>query len=171
MAPGPSEWLRGVGRTVQIERMGEWLRGRGWTLAVAESCTGGMIGARITAVSGSSDYFVGGVIAYANAVKVDLLGVREDVLFREGAVSDVVACAMAAGVRARLSADVALSVTGVAGPTGGTPDKPVGTVYIGLATPSGVAAEHFCFEGKRDAIRAAACTAALNLLEAALHKP
>lgn len=171
MAPGPSEWLRGVGHTVQIERMGEWLRGRGWTLAVAESCTGGMIGARITAVSGSSDYFVGGVIAYANAVKVDLLGVREDVLFREGAVSDVVACAMAAGVRARLSADVALSVTGVAGPTGGTPDKPVGTVYIGLATPSGVAAEHFCFEGKRDAIRAAACTAALNLLEAALDKP
>ena len=110
--------------SAQVDRIGEALRARGWTLAVAESCTGGMIGARVTAVSGSSDYFVGGVIAYADATKVALLGVDEAEMAREGAVSDEVARQMAAGVRTRLDADIALSVTGVAGPRGGTPGKP-----------------------------------------------
>lgn len=113
--------------------VGRLLRERGYTVAVAESCTGGHVTHQLTNVSGSSSYVVGSIIAYSNAVKVGLLDVDPDVLDADGAVSEAVARQMARGVRARLGADVGVSTTGVAGPTGGTPDKPVGTVWIGYA--------------------------------------
>ena len=115
--------------------IGSLLRRRGQTVATAESCTGGLIGSLLTDVSGSSDYYLGGVIAYANEVKQHLLGVDATTLAAVGAVSEQVALAMARGVRHLLGADYGLSTTGIAGPTGGTPDKPVGLVYIALVGP------------------------------------
>ncbi len=105
----------------------------GKTLAVAESCTGGLIGHRLTQVSGSSVAFLGGVVAYHNSVKEKTLGVPGDVLEREGAVSEATAAAMAEGVRRLLGADIALAVTGIAGPTGGTEERPGGLTYVGLS--------------------------------------
>ena len=110
-------------------------RERGLTLATAESCTGGLVAARLTSVPGSSDVFLGAVVAYADEVKARELGVPAEVLERHGAVSAEAAAAMAAGARARLGADVAVAVTGVAGPGGGTPEKPVGLVYLHAAGP------------------------------------
>ena len=107
-------------------------RAEGIRIAVAESCTGGMLGARITAVPGSSDVFIGGVLAYENTTKVEMLGVEPADIETHGAVSEVVAVAMARGVRRRLSTDIGISITGIAGPGGGTPEKPVGTVWIAL---------------------------------------
>ena len=109
----------------------------GETLSVAESCTGGELGQMITEISGSSDYFWGGVIAYNNSVKVDLLGVNPEDLVKFGAVSSIVAEQMAVGIKKHLSTTWGLSITGIAGPTGGTRTKPVGLVYIGLAEPNG----------------------------------
>jgi competence/damage-inducible protein CinA-like protein len=145
--------------------VGTQLRRQGARLAVAESCTGGLIAQRITEVTGSSDYFEGGVIAYANAVKQDLVGVSEETLSRYGAVSVETARAMAAGVRRRLSTDWALSVTGIAGPGGGSAEKPVGTVCFGLAGGSqdDVAVERR-LAGNREAIRRWAAAIALDLL-------
>jgi nicotinamide-nucleotide amidase len=117
--------------------VGQLLIGKGQTLAVAESCTGGGLGQMLTEIPGSSSYFMGGIISYANQVKIDLLGVNEADLAREGAVSETVACQMAAGVKARLGTDWGVSITGVAGPGGGTETKPVGLVYIGIARPNG----------------------------------
>jgi PncC family amidohydrolase len=114
--------------------VGELLRRRGLRLAVAESCTGGLIGHRITNVPGSSTYYVGSVTAYAYEAKVRLLGVRWGTLEKYGAVSQETALEMARGVRLALAADVGLSVTGIAGPAGGTPEKPVGLVWIGLSS-------------------------------------
>jgi nicotinamide-nucleotide amidase len=142
--------------------VGERLQTARSTLAVAESCTGGSLGGMITAISGSSSYFWGGVISYDNSVKIGLLGVNPNDLAEEGAVSHVVAAQMAAGVRDRLKTTWGLSITGVAGPTGGTPSKPVGLVYIGLAGPRGVQSfEHrFGALRGRDWIRhLSACTA------------
>ncbi len=109
------------------------LRRRGWKLAVAESCTGGLLGHWITQVSGSSAYFLGGVIAYANELKRDLLNVPQATLERYGAVSAPTAAAMAQGVRHLTGAEVGVAITGIAGPSGGTPQKPVGTVYLAVA--------------------------------------
>lgn len=117
--------------------VGALLRARGLTVALAESCTGGLVAHRLTNVPGSSGYVVGGVVAYSNAVKVDLLGVDAGVLRRDGAVSEEVARAMARGVRARLGADIGIATTGIAGPGGGTADKPVGLVWIGYADAHG----------------------------------
>ncbi len=122
--------------------VGDALRAAGQTLAVAESCTGGGLGAMLTAVAGSSAYFLGGAIAYANAAKVELLGVDADTLATHGAVSDPIARQMAAGIRKRLGADWGLAITGIAGPGGGSPEKPVGLVYIGLVGPNGAAVAH-----------------------------
>ncbi len=141
----------------------------GKTLAVAESCTGGLIGQRITGIGGSSRVFVGGVIAYANHVKTDLLGVSAGVLETVGAVSPETAEAMALGARDALSADLAVSVTGIAGPEGGSADRPVGLVYIGLADGTRCIVERFVFEGDRGQIRWAASTAALEMILA--HVP
>ena len=109
----------------------------GQTLAVAESCTGGGLGEAITEVSGSSSYFLGGVISYSNDVKIDLLDVDRQVLDENGAVSAIVAEQMAIGVKAKLKSDWGISITGIAGPTGGTDSKPVGLVYVGIADPEG----------------------------------
>lgn len=145
--------------------IGALLSARGATLAVAESCTGGMLGAAITAVSGSSRYFLGGVIAYDNAVKERLLGVPRGVLLSHGAVSDAVARRMAEGVRKRLKADYGIATTGVAGPGGGTREKPVGLVFVAVAGPDGTVAARCRLRGGRAAVRRAACNAALAMLE------
>lgn len=140
------------------------------TLSVAESCTGGLIGRMITDVPGSSRWFRGGVICYSNEAKRDLLGVPEAVLAAHGAVSMPTAEAMAVGARARLGADFALSVTGIAGPWGATPDKPVGYVCIGLATDTGVEAREFRFgaDSPRWVVRERSALTALNWLRRAL---
>lgn len=144
--------------------VGAMLAGRGLRLAVAESCTGGHVADRLTNVSGSSAYVVGGVLAYSNRVKVDVLGVDPGVLDREGAVSEAVARQMARGVRERLGADIGLSTTGVAGPTGGSPEKPVGTVWIGYADAEGDFALLRRFVDDRILNKELSATAALDLV-------
>jgi nicotinamide-nucleotide amidase len=145
----------------------ENLRSRKLTLAVAESCTGGMLGERITAIPGSSDVFLGGVIAYHNDVKLTMLGVGSDLLQRAGAVSEEAALQMAAGVRAKLGADVGVSVTGIAGPGGGTPEKPVGLVWIAV-NGSESTARRFHLIGDRAEIRQRAAQAALEMVRRAV---
>ena len=140
------------------------LSSRGLVCATAESCTGGGVGAAITSVPGSSSVFAGGVISYANEVKRDLLGVPEEVLSAKGAVSPECAAAMAEGVRRLLKVDVAVSLTGIAGPDGGSAEKPVGLVWFGLTTPSGVRTERAIFPGGRAQVRAAAVEHALGML-------
>ena len=121
-----------------IEKLvGDELRERGWRLAIAESCTGGLIGHRITNISGSSTYYLGSITAYAYRAKVRLLGVSWDTLEKFGAVSEETVSEMAKGIRHALAADIGLSVSGISGPTGGTPEKPVGYAWIGLNTPQG----------------------------------
>jgi nicotinamide-nucleotide amidase len=155
------------GRTVD-DLVADGLRAHQATVAVAESCTGGLLGARLSARPGSSDYFSGGVITYSNEVKMELLGVPPGMLAEYGAVSDEVAGAMAEGVRAATGADYALAVTGVAGPGGGTPDKPVGLVYTACAGPNGTEVARGHFPGDRAAVRDYSVTRALHLLLAYL---
>jgi len=143
-------------------------RERGLTLATAESCTGGMVAERLTAVPGSSDVFVGSVVAYADSVKTSELGVPADVLAQHGAVSAEAAAAMAAGARERLGADAAVAVTGIAGPAGGTEEKPVGLVYLHAEAPTGGRGVEFQFPGDRDSIRRRATVTALHLLRRVL---
>lgn len=138
---------------------------RGLTLATAESCTGGLIAGAITAVPGSSSIFTHGFVTYANAAKTQMLDVPEAMLALHGAVSEPVARAMAAGARTRAGTDYAVSTTGVAGPGGGTAEKPVGTIWFGLAGPDGTQAYHKLFQGSREAVRVQAVTFALTLLE------
>lgn len=140
------------------------LRGGGLRLAVAESCTGGLVAKRLTDVPGASDVFHGGVVAYANAAKVSLLGVDEDALLRGGAVSEAVAAAMAAGVARRMGTQVGVGVTGVAGPGGGTEEKPVGTVWMAAAVHGRVVTRHESFAGDREAVRERAAQGVLFLL-------
>jgi nicotinamide-nucleotide amidase len=139
-------------------------RARGLTLATAESCTGGLVAARLTSVPGSSDVFVGSVVAYADAMKVRELEVSEELLAAHGAVSAEVAAAMARGARERLGADVAVAVTGIAGPGGGTPEKPVGLVYLHASGPTGERAVDFTFGHDRETVRARATATALHLV-------
>jgi PncC family amidohydrolase len=150
--------------------IGRLLVQHGLTLAIAESCTGGLVSHRITNVSGSSTYFLGGVISYANEAKVHLLGVSPETLEKFGAVSSETVLAMARGVRGALSADIGISTSGIAGPTGGTPDKPVGTVWIGFSTATGEEARHFLFEGNRLTVKEQAAQAALHILLDHLQK-
>ncbi len=146
-------------------------RARGLTLATAESCTGGLVAARLTEVPGSSDVFVGGIVAYSDGVKRGELGVPEDVLAAHGAVSAETAAAMAAGVRARLGADVGVAVTGVAGPGGGTEEKPVGLVFFHAAGPDGEEALRFELPGDREWIRTRSAVTALHLVRRLLEQP
>lgn len=146
----------------------EALRARGMRVAVAESCTGGMLGMRLTAIPGSSDVVEGGTIAYANAVKVRELGVGEGILAAHGAVSEETAREMARGVRARFDVDVGVGITGVAGPGGGTPDKPVGTFCVGVDVRGAIRSVRTSGVGDRHEIRQRATQAALNLLRKAL---
>ena len=134
------------------------------TCATAESCTGGGVGYEITGVSGSSAVFWGGVISYDNSVKRDVLGVPEEVLATKGAVSSECAAAMAEGVRQLLKTDLAVSLTGIAGPGGGSAEKPVGLVWFGLASQAGTTTEKKIFPGDREAVRTAAIEHALTLL-------
>lgn len=151
-----------------VEVVSDALRGAGQTLAVAESCTGGMLGARITAPAGASDHFLGGVLSYADAVKRDLLGVPAGTLAAHGAVSEPVARAMAEGVRRVTGADWGLSITGIAGPGGGTADKPVGLVFIGRSGPAGTVVERHLFRSDRDLVRERSVVHALHLLRRGL---
>lgn len=144
-------------------------REAGATLSAAESCTGGMIGASLTDVPGSSEVFLGSAVAYSNGAKTALLGVSEGALARHGAVSEQVAVEMARGAREAFGTHMAVSTTGIAGPGGGTPEKPVGSVWIGLADSSQARAEHFLMPGSRDAIRARATAIALDLLRGKLR--
>jgi nicotinamide-nucleotide amidase len=137
---------------------------RGLTLATAESCTGGMVAARLTGISGASEVLLGGVVAYANGVKEGELGVPAALLEEHGAVSPEVAAAMARGARERLGADVAVAVTGIAGPDGGTPEKPVGLVYLHVEGPDGGRGREFSFPGDRASIRARSTVGALHLV-------
>jgi nicotinamide-nucleotide amidase len=146
------------------ELVGQRLKACGLTLAVAESCTGGLIGHRLTNVPGSSDYFLGGVVSYSNAAKHDLLRVPAETLAQRGAVSPETARDMAQGVRATFNAAVGLAVTGIAGPSGGSAAKPVGTVYIGLATPDSEDVWHYQFFGDRSQIKTLTAETALDRL-------
>lgn len=148
----------------QAAAVGDALRRRGWTLAVGESCTGGMLGAAFTETPGSSRYFRGGAIAYANDVKERVLGVGADVIARHGAVSVETAQAMARGAARMFGADVGVGVTGIAGPDGGTEFKPVGAVYVAVARAQTAAVREFRFAGNRAAVRAAAVRAAMDLV-------
>jgi len=134
------------------------------SIGVAESCTGGMLGARLTAVPGSSDIVRGGVIAYDDAVKQSLLGVSPNLLGEHGSVSEPVVRAMASGIRAALGVDAALAITGIAGPGGGSEDKPVGTVWIALDIGGDVQARRFAMVGDRAEIRHRSAQAALEML-------
>ena len=147
----------------------ELCRGRGLTLATAESCTGGLVSARLTAVPGASTVFKGGVVSYANEVKESALGVAPELLERHGAVSAEAAQAMAEGVRARLGADIGVSVTGVAGPDGGTEDKPVGLVFVHAVGPDGEEARRSELPGDREMIRGRATAAALHVVRRLLQ--
>lgn len=148
--------------------VGETLRDRGLKIAVAESCTGGLVMGRLTEVPGSSAWVVGGVVAYDNAIKTLELGVGEEDLRAHGAVSEPVARAMARGVRERFKADVGVAVTGIAGPSGGTPEKPVGTVVIGVVVPAAETIRTFSFPGDRATVRLHSIAAALNMVRVAL---
>lgn len=144
--------------------IGRLLRHKGWTLATAESCTGGLLAERITAVSGASDYFDRALVTYSNRAKMELLDVPEEMLMAHGAVSEPVALAMAEGARKRSGAEAAIAITGIAGPTGGSAEKPVGTVFMACATPGRNVAERHLFSGSREQIRQSAAQAALALL-------
>jgi PncC family amidohydrolase len=145
-------------------QIGTLLRERGLKITTAESCTGGLIAHRITNVPGSSDYFVGGVVAYAYEAKVAQLGVSWDTLQAYGAVSRETVLEMARGAREALGAEIAVSVTGIAGPGGGMPNKPIGTTWIGLSTPEGEFARHFVWGGDRLENKELSAEAALQLV-------
>ncbi len=145
-------------------RVGELLREHGLTLGSAESCTGGLLGHRLTNIPGSSDYYLGGVISYADAVKRALLGVDAAVLARAGAVSEEVAGQMAAGVRRLLRADIGIGITGIAGPGGATPGKPVGLVYIALSAPGVERCERHVWPHDRSGNKEASAQRALEML-------
>jgi len=147
------------------------LRIRGFDLAIAESCTGGYLAGAVTAIPGASDYLKGGVVAYANEVKERVVGVDPTLLREHGAVSEPTARAMAEGIRERLGTDVGIGVTGVAGPGGGTDEKPVGLVYIAVATPMGTAVRRDVWPGGRAEVRAASVCAALELLLSCVKRP
>lgn len=152
------------------ETIGQLLVERRLTLAIAESCTGGLIGHRLTNVPGSSEYFLGGVIAYAYEAKERLLGVRPETLVNFGAVSEQTAREMARGARQALGARLAVAVTGIAGPGGATPEKPLGLTWIALSAPDYEQAERYVWKGDRQSNKAQSAEAALKLVEAYLRR-
>ena len=143
-------------------------RKRGWSLSVAESCTGGLVAGCLTAIPGSSRFFLGGVIAYSNRLKTGLLGVPSEIIDSQGAVSEETALAMARGLVKVTGADCGISVTGVAGPGGGTPGKPVGTVWFAVVSPVLELSRSYRFHGERDEVRNRSVQAALELFLEAL---
>jgi nicotinamide-nucleotide amidase len=145
-----------------------WLQMRNLTVAVAESCTGGLLAERLTSLAGSSRYFLGGAVVYSNQLKTELAGVPEDMIHRHGAVSREVAAALAEGIRYRCESKLGVGITGVAGPGGGTPDKPVGLVFHAVASDSGTEVIQRNFGGDRKRIRRFASTMALDMVRRAL---
>lgn len=137
---------------------------KGLSIAVAESCTGGLIATQLTDIPGSSSYFLGGIVAYHNDLKVNFLGVSTDTLGKYGAVSKETAIEMAQGIRKRSGANLGLAVTGIAGPSGGSSDKPVGLVFIALETDDKILCREFRFPGRRQAVRQGTAVSALNML-------
>ena len=150
---------------IEAEHLLARLRARGLRLVTAESCTGGLIAASLTALPGASDVLAGGIVAYSNALKIALLGVPPALLAQHGAVSDPVARAMAEGARVRAAVDLAIAVTGIAGPGGGSSEKPVGLVYLAAASASQTLAERHIFPGDRAQVRAASVRAAFMLID------
>ena len=161
----------GEGEDSYAAAVGRSLRSRGATLAVAESCTGGLIGAMLTSVPGSSDYLLLDAVTYANAAKERVLHVPPEVLMAHGAVSSECVRAMAVNARDVAGADLAIAVSGIAGPSGGTPQKPVGTVFFALATAHGVTARERRFAGDRTSVQRQAAWAALAMVRAACQGP
>jgi nicotinamide-nucleotide amidase len=170
LLPPLERWLFSMEERPVEEHVLTLLRARGLTFATAESCTGGLVAARVTSVPGSSASFLGSIVAYADEVKREDLGVPTDVLAEHGAVSAETAAAMAHGARERLRADVAVAVTGIAGPGGGTPEKPVGLVYLHAEGPDGGLGREFSFPGDRASIRARATVGALHLVRRLLSE-
>jgi nicotinamide-nucleotide amidase len=160
----------GYDETTIEAAVGELLRSRGETLAVAESCTGGLLGSRITDVSGSSSYFLGGAICYTGAAKIALAGVDPALIAANGEVSEPVAIALANGIRERFGSTWGVGITGIAGPTGGTPEKPVGTVHIAVAWPGGHKHRHILWQGPRAIVKWYSTQQALDLLRRCVLK-
>jgi len=162
------DWM--IDNNVPLENLiGDLLRARGLKLATAESCTGGLVGDRITNIPGSSDYYLGGVVAYSYEAKVALLGVSWGTLAQYGAVSRETVLEMARGARKALGANIAVSISGIAGPGGGLPNKPVGTTWTGLSAPEGDWARIHLFNGDRTQNKASSAEAALKFLADYLH--
>lgn len=153
-----------------LNRVSNLLKEKHLTVATAESCTGGLIAHSLTNISGSSDYFDRGVVSYSNNAKTELLGVSEEMLKKYGAVSEQVAKAMAEGVRTKSNVDIGISTTGIAGPTGGTKEKPVGLVYIAVSTTKNTIVKKFQFTGNRLQNKESTCNAALQMLLDTLNK-
>jgi nicotinamide-nucleotide amidase len=170
LLPPIERWLFSRDERPVEEHVLALCRAQGLTLATAESCTGGMVAARLTSIPGSSDVFLGSVVAYADEVKQAQLGVPAEILAAHGAVSAEAAAAMARGARELLGADVAVAVTGIAGPGGGTEEKPVGLVYLHAEGPDGGAGREFSFPGDRDSIRARSVVGALHLVRRLLTR-
>lgn len=173
MNPTDSNTLSNAERTTLVSRglAADLLIANGWKLATAESCTGGLIAARCTDLAGSSDWFDRGFVTYSNAAKTEMLGVDAALIAQHGAVSEPVVRAMAQGALQHAQAQVAVAVTGVAGPSGGSAAKPVGTVWLGWATPAGVVSELRHFAGDRAQVRAATVAHALQRLASLLQTP
>ncbi|MBC7081571.1 MAG: CinA family protein [Thermoplasmatales archaeon] len=153
-----------------IERIAELLKKNNLWIATAESCTAGLIAHTLTNISGSSEYYKGGIVAYSNEIKAKILGVKEETLKKYGAVSEQTAREMAEGAKKVIGADIAIATTGIAGPTGGTEEKPVGLVYIALATPEGTEVKRFLFKGDRLENKQNFCNSALQMLLDYLEK-
>jgi PncC family amidohydrolase len=151
-------------------KLGQLLRAHGMRLATAESCTGGLLADRITDIPGSSDYFLGGFVSYAYEAKVASLGVSWDTLHKYGAVSRETVLEMARGARSALGSDIAISVSGIAGPSGGLPEKPVGTTWIGMTTPTGEQAQEYYWNGDRRENKQLSAEAALKMVIEYLEK-
>jgi PncC family amidohydrolase len=157
-------------RLTELSRVvGRQLRKKRMTISLGESCTGGMLGSIITQISGSSKYFLGGVVAYSNEIKKSIVGVKLETLNKFGAVSAEVAQEMAQGVRSKFRSDIGIGITGIAGPLGGTKNKPVGLVYICVVLKKKVTNEKFIFKGGREKIRKQACRNALMITNCLLR--
>ena len=147
-----------------LNKVSQQLKQRNLTIATAESCTGGLIAHTLTNISGSSDYFDRGIVSYSNRAKTELLGVSERMLKEHGAVSEQAALAMAEGIRTKSKVDIGIATTGIAGPTGGTKEKPVGLVYIAISTSNKTEVKKFLFSGSRLQNKESTCNAALGML-------
>ena len=153
-----------------LKKIANLLKQKHLTVATAESCTGGLISHSLTNISGSSDYFDRGIVSYSNNAKMELLGVYKEILEKYGAVSEQIAKVMAKGVRTKSNVDIGISTTGIAGPTGGTKEKPVGLVYIAVSTTKNVVVKKFQFTGDRLQNKESTCNAALQMLLDTLNK-